>query len=216
MFFFNKEQSYFGRAKKKTNAGLIFCEHQIAAQEDSENNKLVVCKGYSLSVKNPQKYDNLRYIIRIHRENSWLLENAKRIPGTNNTLKLELPIPLYKRSKAVQRSILPSVELEMEHLIIRDLNRELINKAIDNKHSRENLTNILLLIEIQAQDMENSTNNNKGKTLTVYTDGSLSINGNNNKTKMGYGQISLENQQIKHYGYLERWPSSTRAELIAI
>ncbi len=216
MFFFNKEQSYFGRAKKKTNAGFIFCEHWIAAQEDYENNKLVTCIGCSLSIKNPQKYDNSSCIIRIHRENSWLLENAKRIPGINNTLKLALPISLYKRSKTVQRSTLSSTEIEMEYLVIMDLDRELINKAIDNKHSRENLTNILSLIEIQAQDMENSTNNNKGKTLTVYTDGSLSINGNNNKTKMGYGWISLENQQIKHYGYLERWPSSTCAELTAI
>src|SRR6266487_1055453 len=111
---------------------------------------------------------------------SWLLENAKRIPGTNNTLKLALPIPLYKRSKTVQSLILPSTELEMEHLIIRDLNREFINKAIDNKHSKEDLTYILSLIEIQAQDTENLTNNNQRKTFTAYTDGSLSIDRINN------------------------------------
>ena len=92
----------------------------------------------------------------------------------------------------------------MKHLIIRDLNRELINKAIDNKHSREDLTYILSLIEIQAQDIENSTNNNQRKTFTVYTDGSLSIDRINNKARMGYEWISLENQQIKHYSYLKR------------
>ena len=157
--------------------------------------------------------DASRCIIRTKKDNVWLLEKAKKVTNTNViAVKLALPFCVYYRSANHQINKSYNDELTMTNIILEDRDIELIKKAVQEPLNQDNIINV----HLQLKELIYSNEEIRNSGLTIYTDGSLMINKRAENTLMGFGWTSLTIPRISFNGKVERWPSSTRAELTAI
>src|SRR3954447_333517 len=213
LFEFHSNSTRFGKAKKKTSAGYVFYEHWVDNTLHKDSDALNKCAGCNLSIKNPQSVDNSSCIIRTKLANVWAIGKVRKRNCNSNQdhscIQTPLPTAQYYKPKTEKRN---NYEHQMDLAAIRDRDVELIHRAVDNHIIQDELVhawNEFKTRELASEDTEDTH-------ITIYTDSSLTKDKHHTETKMGYGWTTFEEHKIQHFGKIEQWPSSTRAELAAI